>query len=282
MSKIYITADSTADLSPEILSSYDIKTIPLHIVYGSDEYLDGVDIKSADLLTRFAKDGVLPKTSAVAIPEYSDLFGELTSDGSKVIHFALSSGVSSTYNNACIAAKDFDGVSVIDTRLLSSAMGILIIKACEMRDKGYSAEEIVRVTTEMRERVGCSFILEKLNFMAKGGRCSGVVAFGANILGIKPGIVMTDGKLNVGKKYRGKINSCQLQYLSDVLENAESYDKSIAFLTHSPGTDEEQINELLKEIKKTVKFENLFVTTAGCTVTSHCGANTVGLLVLKK
>lgn len=281
MSKIYITADSTADLSPELLAKFDIKTVPLHIIYDDAEYLDGVDIGPDDIIVKYAESGKLPKTSAVSVGEYLDFFGALTADGSKVVHFSLSSGVSSTYGNACAAAAETEGVSVVDTLLLTSAMGFLILKACEMRDKGYSAEEIVRVTSEMRSKVRCTFILEKLDFMAKGGRCSSVAAFGANILGIKPAIGMTDGKLGVGKKYRGKIASCRLQYVTDQLD-CDDFDRNTAFFTSSPGVSEEQKNDLLREIKKLGKFENVYVTTAGCTVTSHCGAGCIGVLVLKK
>ena len=282
MSKIHITADSTIDLSAELLKKFDIKTTPLHIFYGDEEYLDGVGFNSDDLLKKFDETGKLPGTSAVSVGEYTDFFTELTKDGDSVVHFSLSSAISSTHQNAVTASADMNGVFVIDTKLLSTAMALPAIRACEMRDKGYSAEEITRVTSELCEKVRCSFILERLDFMAKGGRCSGVVAFGANILGIKPGITMKDGKLGVGKKYRGKINNAQMQYLDDVLADSDDLDRSTAFITASPGLSEAQRDELMKEAKKEGKFENLYFTTAGCTITSHCGRNCVGLLVMKK
>lgn len=281
MSKIYITADSTIDLPAALLEKYDIKTTPLHVFIGEDEYLDGVSINSTELLDKYNETKILPKTSAVPVAEYEEFFGRLTADGAFVVHYSLSSALSSSHQNALIASAGFKGkVFVVDTLLLSTAMALLAVKGCQMRDKGLSAEEIFRRSNDLRSKVKCSFILDKLDFLSKGGRCSALTAFGANILGIKPSIEMNNGKLGVAKKYRGKIELCQLQYINDLLSSEQNIDLSLGFLTFSEGCSEEQLENLRKEIRKNCRFECIETTKAGCTVTAHCGRNTMGFLFM--
>ena len=281
MNKVIITADSTIDFSPELVEKFDVKVIPLHILYDNEDYLDGVDITSADLLKKYEESGKLPTTSAVSVGEYLEFFGDITKDGDAVVHLSLSSDLSSSHQNACTAAEAYEDVHVVDTKQLTNGMGILAVKACDMRDKGYSAKEIASVISEMSPKIRTSFILEKLDFLAKGGRCSSVTAFGANILGIKLSIAMKDGKLGVSKKYRGKIDKCQMQYVSDVLEKIDELDKSICFIAKTADFSENTLENIKKEVKKVGKFENIYVCTAGCTITAHCGKNVMGVIVIQ-
>ena len=160
-------------------------------------------------------------------------------------------------------------------------MSILVIKAAHMAEDGMSAQDIAEELEFLREKVDISFALDNLEFLAKGGRCSAVTALGANILGIRPALEMHDGKLGVCKKYRGKIDKVQLQYLTERLETTEEFDDEVAFLTHSPA-DEAQVSELVNAVKASGKFKEVIKAEAGCTITAHCGPNCIGFVALKK
>lgn len=280
---IRLSADSTMDLTDNYKEKYQITVIPMHIVYGEESFDDRVTIDPAGIIRRFEETGETPSTSACSIGEYHELFEKLTADGSEVIHFSMSSAMSSTYRNACIAAEEFENVFVLDSRNITGGIGLLALKAAEMREKGFSAKEIVRVCGETVGKIRVSFVLEKLNFLAKGGRCPGVVAFGANILGIKPTIVVgDDGNMTVGKKFRGKFDVCIQKYVEDVLANAENPDLSHAVLVYSEGITEAQIEIARKEMKKHCRFEDILIMPTGSTIVAHCGSNTIGVLYIEK
>ena len=282
MADIIISADSTVDMTGEQLAAFGVKTVPLHVSFDSREFSDGIDFTAADVFAHYDSDKILPKTSAVSIEEYRTFFASLTENGDAVVHFSLSSGVSSSHNNALIAARDFENIFVVDTLTLSSAMGLLVIKACEMRDSGLSAKEIFTRSNLLREKVRCSFIVDKLDFLHKGGRCSALTLFGSNLLSIKPSIEMHEGKLGVAKKYRGKTAVCQAQYIRDALADSENIDTSVAFITTTVDVSEQQLSEYKKEVTAKVRFDRLLTSTAGCTITSHCGHNAMGVLFLVK
>ena len=246
MNKIFFTIDSAADLPNGLLGKIgDAEVVPLHIILGEDSYLDGVDVFPADIVEYAQSTGTLPKTSSVSVGEYADVFARLTGQGFEVVHIALSSGVSSTYSNACTAAGEFEGVYVVDSLLLTSAMALLLIKANELREQGVSAAGIAQRLQELKTKVRLSFIINGLDYLHKGGRCTGVAAFGANLLGIKPAIEMRDGKMFVGKKYRGKYEDCQLSYVRDVLGAVPQPDKSVCILDYTGGVSERQEQLLL-------------------------------------
>ena len=253
----------------------DIRVIPLHIILDDDCFEDGVNIQPDDLYAFYKKTGRLPKTSAVSVAEYTDFFKELTQDGSSVVHISFSSALSATHQNARLAAEDFDNVYIVDSKSLSTGIALLAIKAAQLAQDGLDAKTIAHEMEYKREKVVTTFILDKLEFLYKGGRCSGVAMLGANVLGIKPSIVMVDGKLQVGKKYRGKLENCQMQYVRDLLEQyAGRIDTDRAFLSRTAGVSDEQMKALQKEIHKTLKFKEYIVSTVGCTITSHCGERT--------
>lgn len=275
MARTIISTDSPADVPAEIRERYDIRVIPLHIILDDDCFEDGVNIQPDDLYAFYKKTGRLPKTSAVSVAEYTDFFKELTQDGSSVVHISFSSALSATHQNARLAAEDFDNVYIVDSKSLSTGIALLAIKAAQLAQDGLDAKTIAHEMEYKREKVVTTFILDKLEFLYKGGRCSGVAMLGANVLGIKPSIVMVDGKLQVGKKYRGKLENCQMQYVRDLLEQyAGRIDTDRAFLSRTAGVSDEQMKALQKEINKTLKFKEYIVSTVGCTITSHCGERT--------
>lgn len=275
MARTIISTDSPADVPAEIRARYDIRVIPLHIILDDDCFEDGVNIQPDDLYAFYKKTGRLPKTSAVSVAEYTDFFKELTQDGSSVVHISFSSALSATHQNARLAAEDFDNVYIVDSKSLSTGIALLAIKAAQLAQDGLDAKTIAHEMEYKREKVVTTFILDKLEFLYKGGRCSGVAMLGANVLGIKPSIVMADGKLQVGKKYRGKLENCQMQYVRDLLEQyAGRIDTDRAFLSRTAGVSDEQMKALQKEIHKTLKFKEYIVSTVGCTITSHCGERT--------
>lgn len=275
MARTIISTDSPADVPAEIRERYDIRVIPLHIILDDDCFEDGVNIQPDDLYAFYKKTGRLPKTSAVSVAEYTDFFKELTQDGSSVVHISFSSALSVTHQNARLAAEDFDNVYIVDSKSLSTGIALLAIKAAQLAQDGLDAKTIAHEMEYKREKVVTTFILDKLEFLYKGGRCSGVAMLGANVLGIKPSIVMADGKLQVGKKYRGKLENCQMQYVRDLLEQyAGRIDTDRAFLSRTAGVSDEQMKALQKEIHKTLKFKEYIVSTVGCTITSHCGERT--------
>ncbi len=279
MNKIVITADSPVDLSAEQAKTYGIEIIPLHIILDSEDHLDGVDITPDDIYEAYNTKKILPSTSAISVAEYETFFKKFTDEGLSVVHLSLSSAISSTHQNACIAAMELENVHVVDTRRLSTGMAVLALKAVELAESGLSAVEIATTLTAMRDKVSTSFILETLTFMNKGGRCSALVAFGANILGIKPTIEnLNDGSLVLGKKYRGKSSIVRRQYIDDKL-SAPNIDYTRIFVDHS-GLAEDEINELKAYIEDNYKFKEIIVTRAGSTISTHCGPGTFALMFM--
>ncbi|MBQ7692811.1 MAG: DegV family protein [Oscillospiraceae bacterium] len=277
---VVITADSTCDLSAELKARYDIRIIPLTILLGEDSYLDGVDFTTADIYTRYRKDGTLPKTSAPGIQQFTDFFTPILEAGCEIVHLDISSELSGSFNNACIAAQDLEGVYTVDTRSLSTGVALLAIEGAECRDRGMSAVEIAEHLNTLKEKVDTSFVLDTLEFMWKGGRCSGVTALGANLLRLKPGLEMHDGKLGVYKKYRGNIQSVYRQYTRERL-TAEIRPNHI-FVTDSGEVPEETLSELTDMVREAVPDAEIHRVKAGCTVTSHCGPKTFGVLFIRK
>lgn len=279
--QVIISSDSTCDLSQELVEKYKIRILPMGISLGDQTYRDGIDITPDDIYAHQEKTGELPKTSAINLMENMDYFEELTKDGSAVVHFTISSSMSSTYNNACAAASSFENVYVVDAKNLSTGSGLLVIAAAEMSQKGMEAAEIAQQVAELADHVDASFVVDNLEYLAKGGRCSAVAAFGANLLQLKICISVKNGAMGVTKKYRGKYGKVLLGYVADRLADAEDICLDRVFVTHA-GCAPEIVDSVVEEVKKTLPFKEVLVTRAGCTVSSHCGANTLGVLFLRK
>lgn len=278
---IKITADSTCDLSPELIQKYDVTAFPLYVVKGGQHYRDGVEIKPDDIYAYVAETGEMCTTAALSIGDYTDYFREFASKYDAVIHINISQGFSCCYQNACLAAEEFDNVFVVDSRNLSTGHGHVVIEACELAQQGIAPQEICERLQEFVERVDASFILDRLDYLAKGGRCSAVAAFGANLLKLKVCIEVKDGAMGAGKKYRGPYEKCMVEYITERLRDIDSLRTDRIFITHS-GMSDELIKKAIETVKKCGKFENIYVTRAGCTVSNHCGENTMGVLYIHK
>ncbi len=278
--KIRIAADSTCDLSPELIERYGITILPLGVALGDRQYTDGVDIDPDMIYKNYEETGLLPKTSAINLADFEAFFAEKTADGSAVILFTISSEMSSTYHNACLAAEGFDRAFVVNTRNLSTGGGLLVITAAEMAAAGETPEAIVARCNELAPCVDASFIIDSLEFLYKGGRCTALEAFGANLLSLKPCIVVRDAKMGVGKKYRGKFSAVLPKYVTDRLGDASDVIKGHIFVTHA-GCDEAIYTAVLEQVKTIAPEAEVHLTRAGCTISSHCGRNTLGVLFIR-
>ena len=277
---VVITADSTVDLSPELLERYQIRTLPLTIILG-EEYQDGVNFSPADMYARYHKDGLLPKTAAPSVQDFDNFFRPLVEAGYEVLHLDISSDLSNTYNAARLAAQELEGVYTVDSRMLSTGIGLLAIESAECAARGMSAREIAAHLYELREKVSTSFVLDTLEFMWKGGRCTGVEALGANLLKLKPALEMKDGKLGVYKKYRGNMAQVYRKYITERLSGKKIRPGHI-FLTESGEIEPEVVEELTALVKELSGCREVHHTVAGCTVSSHCGPRTLGVLFIEE
>ena len=277
---IVITSDSACDLSEDLVDKYNVKIIPLHVSIGDKDYKDCVDLMPDDIYGIYDKTGLLPKTSATNVLEYVKFFKQFTAKGCSVIHISLSSQVSCVYQNATLAASELSNVYVLDSLNLSTGIGLLVIKACEMRDSGLTASDIVKNLEKLIPCVNTSFVVDSLEFLHKGGRCSSITVVGANILHIKPCIEVLEGNMRLVKKYRGKLKNAIYNYVQERLKTTTDIDYSRIFITHS-GVDGDIIEMVKNIIKENSIFKEILVTRAGCTVTSHCGSNTLGILFVK-
>lgn len=281
MAKIIISSDSTCDLSPELIEKYNVSIIPLGITLGDKVYRDGVDITPDDVYAHHDKTGELPKTTAANVGEFIDYFTELTKDGDAVIHFTISSSMSSTYSNACLAADDFDNVYVVDSQNLSTGGGLQVLAAAEMAQNGMDPADIVAELEKITPCVDASFVIDSLEYLHKGGRCSAVAMLGANLLKLKPCIEVKGGAMGVGKKYRGAYGRVLAEYVDERLQDVDSLVTTRVFVTHA-GCDPEVVDAVVEQVKSKGIFEEVLVTRAGCTISSHCGANTLGVLFIRK
>ena len=281
---IAITTDSTCDLPQRFIDENDITVVPLTVLLGDTVYRDGVDIKPDDVYLFVEKTGKLPKTSAVTPAEYFEVFKQLTDEGKKVVHIGFSSGLSSSFQNACVAASEFDNVFCVDSKTLCTAQGLLVLKACDYRAKGMDAKKIADRVTKLVPKVSATFVLDGLEYLHKGGRCSSVARFGANVLGIKPSIAVDNqtGKLEVSKKYRGKIELVYKQYIADRMNEIKRIQPDRVVIAESGGVSPQTIAFAKGVIEGKDKFNQVIVADAGCTISSHCGPKTFAIFYIKK
>ena len=278
---IKIISDSTCDLPEEVLEKYNITMMPLSVIKDGKQFTDGVNITPAEIFDHVAAGGELCSTAAINIGEYGDLFAKYAEEYDGIIHINISSEFSSCYQNACLAAEDFDNVRVIDSRNLSTGQGLVVLKACELAQTCENLDTIAQKLRDFTDKVEASFLLDRLEYMVKGGRCSAAAALGANLLNLKPCIEVKNGKMGVVKKYRGNYAKCLANYVKDRLAGRDDIEKDTLFVTRTPVTD-----ECLNAVKETVAQYNDFQTTywneAGCTVSCHCGPGTLGVLFVRK
>jgi len=278
--KIKISADSTIDLSEELIKKYDIAIMPLNITLGDDTKLDGVEVTTDELFAYVDKTGELPKTASPSIVNYQEFYDKLLKDCDCVIHFVVSSQMSSCYNNAMKASDDYgDRVFVIDSRSLSTGIALLALYACDRANEGVAPNVIADECRNLTRKVQASFVLGDLNYMHKGGRCSGATCLSAKFLRIKPEIIVQNGEMKVGKKYMGKLGKVVENYVAETLGKHPQYNRKRVFVTHTPIENEvvENVKNILKD-----KFDEVYETQAGATISSHCGLETIGILFLDK
>ena len=278
---IKILSDSTCDLPQEVLEKNNITMIPLAVIKNGEQFTDGVNITPDEIFAHVAAGGELCSTAAINIGEYEECFAKYANDYDGIIHINISAEFSSCHQNACLAAEEFTNVRVIDSRNLSTGQGLVVIEACKLAQTCSSLDEIAEKLNAFTCRVEASFLLDRLDYMVKGGRCSAAAALGANLLNLKPCIEVKNGKMGVVKKYRGNYAKCLASYVKDRLSGRDDLDKATLFVTRTPVTD-----ECLSAVKAAVEQFNDFETTywnqAGCTVSCHCGPGTLGVLFVRK
>jgi len=280
--KIKINSDSTCDLPKELLEKYDITLFPLTVIKNGENFQDNVTITPADIFAHVAAGGDLCSTTAGNVGEYADLFTKYAADYDAVVHINLGSGFSSSYQNATLAAMDFDNVITIDSQNLSTGQGHIVLKAVELSRSCTDLQELKAQIEAYVPRVEASFVLDQLKYMVKGGRCSSAAALGANLLNLKPCIEVKDGKMSVVKKYRGSYSKCLVNYVKDRLSGREDIEDDLIFITNTPVSDDE-----LTAVQNAVSeygsfFKTVVHSEAGCTVSCHCGPGTLGVLFIRK
>lgn len=281
MSKIRICADSTCDLSPELIEKYNITITPLQIFLGDKDYTDQKDIFPQTIYDYVAKTGILPKTAAVSVGTYTDVFTELKKHCDEIIHFTISSEMSSCYQNAKLAAEEIGGIYVVDSRTLSSGIGHLAIEAAIMaQDETKTGQEIFDYVTSLVDRLNVSFVINSVNYLYKGGRCSGVAAVGANLLKLKPLIEVPSGKMDMAGKYRGNMKDVVKKYILDRLTLPDVKFKRDRIFVTCTCTDYDLPNYAKEIVESLGLFDEVLITIAGSTVTSHCGKDTLGILYI--
>lgn len=279
---IRILSDSTCDLSKEIIEKYNIGILPLHVNLGEEGYLDGVTINPDEIYEWSDANNETPKTAAISIGEAMDVFEPILAAGDEIIAFAISDSMSATRRVMQLAAEELeaeDRVHVIDSMNLSTGVGLQVVAAAIMAEEGKSADEIVAAIADITPRVRASFVVDILTYLHRGGRCSSVAALAGGMLRLHPRIAVTEGKMDAGKKYRGKINKVIMEYVSDMKEELLSAEKERVFITHS-GCDEETINQVRAYLEELNVFEEILVTRAGSVISSHCGPGTLGVLFI--
>ncbi len=279
--RIKITSDSTCDLSKELLQKYDIGITPLTVIKNSKAFQDGLTITPEEVFAHVAAGGDLCSTSAVSVGEYMDYFEGLAKEYDGIIHINLGSGFSASHQNACLAAQEYDNIRVIDSKNLSTGQGLVVLKACELAENATDLDELKAQLDAFTEKVEASFVVDKLEYLVKGGRCSSAAALGANLLNLKPCIEVKDGKMTVVKKYRGNYTKCLTNYVKDRLEGREDLDENILFVTQTV-VSEESYSAVIDSVKAGGIFRNIYESKAGCTISCHCGPGTLGLLFVRK
>lgn len=279
--RIKIMSDSTCDLPLEIVEKYDITLVPLTIQKGDSLYKDGVTITPADIFAHVAAGGSLCTTSASNIGEYEEKFSRFSDEYDGVIHVNIGANFSSSYQNACIAADNYDNVRVIDSESLSCGQGLIVLKACRMAENGADLDTIAETLNVYKKKIEGSFVLDRLDYMVKGGRCSSVTMLGANLLNLKPCIELKDGKMTVGKKYRGHYPVCLANYVKDRLKDRTDIEETTVFSVKTEVSDA-AYSAAMEAIQTHGHFETIIEAVAGCTISCHCGPGTMGIMFARK
>ena len=282
MNKVVIIVDSTCDLPKDLIEKNNIVIVPLTVNFPDETFYDGVDITTPQLYKMVSERGVLPKTAAITLGEIYNVFEKYISMGYDIIYTGISSFMSKSYENAVMMSKEFeDGrIEVVDSCNLSTGIGLVVLKACKWRDEGKDVHEIARLMRETIPYVRSQFIVDTMEYLHKGGRCSSVAKLFGTILKIKPLIVVREGKMSVGGKPRGKIEACLDKLVDMVIEDKDNIDLDAVFVTHSEA--DSSCEYLSGKVKEVLPEANLLNSRAGCIISTHCGPGTIGVLYILK
>lgn len=277
--RIKISADSTCDLSPALIQRYHIGITPLYVIRDGQSLVDGVDITPDDIYAHVAASGGMCSTAAVSVYDYTRFFSQQLEDCDAVVHFHISSDMSACYQNACIAAAELGNVFPVDARSLSNGIGMLVLEAAELaQQEGMTPQQLVQTVESHRPLLDVSFVVEQLDYLRKGGRCSSVAALGANLLSLRPCIQVKDGAMLVGKKYRGSYQKCLLQYVKERLEGHADINTRRIFITNSGGFTDEELAQVEAAVLACQPFDEVLHCRAGSTISCHCGPRTLGII----
>jgi len=279
--KIKIISDSTCDLSAQLIAENNITLTPLTVVKNDEQFKDGVTITPADIFAHVAAGGDLCSTAANSIGEYADVFEKYSADYDGILVITIGSGFSACYQNACLAAEDFPKVRVVDSQNLTTGQGLVVLKACELAKTATDLDALAEELHAYTEKVEASFVVDKLDYLVKGGRCSSAAALGANLLNLKPCIEVKGGKMAVGKKYRGNFSKSLVNYAKERLEGRDDIDTETLFITRTV-IDEDAYAAVKEAVSQHSNFKNVYETTAGCTISCHCGPGTMGIIFVRK
>ena len=283
MNKVILTSESACDLGEEHLTRLGVPTIPYHIHLDGSDYLDGIDLTAEDIFRVYREKHVLPQTGAVNVQDFIEFFRPFVEQGYEVVHIGLGSAISCSHQNAMLAAQSLPGVYPVDSRNLSTGVGTMVQYAREMIDRGMSGAEVKAACDELRTRVHGSFVVDTLEFLAAGGRCSALAAFGANLLKLHPCIEVDTqtGALGVGKKYRGQMSSVIPQYFRDVVSRFDNVETDFIFISHA-GCDPRDVERAKEAVLAVRPYQKIYVTLTGCTISTHCGPGCIGCFVVTK
>jgi len=279
--RVKISCDSTSDLSPELVQKYDIGVVPLIIMMGDEHLRDGVNVTPQDIFDYVESGRGACSTGAVNVEEYAQHFREYLKEYDAVVHINISSGFSACHQNATLAAEEFENVYTVDSLNLSTGSGHLVLDGAILASQGMPAHEIKEELTRRTSLVESSFVIDTLHYLCKGGRCSALTALSANLLKLKPCIEVKDGKMEVGKKYRGSLSKCVTRYVKDRLTGRDDIDRRRIFITYSP-IDLEIVVDVARIVEESGAFDEVIYATAGCAISNHCGPGTLGVLFYRK
>ena len=278
---IKIISDSTCDLSAELIAKYNIDIVPLFVMKNDEEFEDGVTITSQQIFDHVAAGGSLCSTAARSMVYYQEVFAKYADSYDGIIHINIGSQFSSSYQNACLAAMEFDNVRCIDSNNLTTGQGLVVLKACELAPTAQSLDVLAEELVNYSQKIETSFLVDKLDYLAKGGRCSSAAALGANLLNLKPCIEVKDGKMTVVKKYRGSFAKCLSTYVKDRLADREDVERKTLFITQAV-LPEDCHQAVMEAVETYGNFETVYETYTGCTVSCHCGPGTLGIIFVRK
>lgn len=280
-----MTVDSPCDIGQELKQRYGVEFIPCHIVLDGVDYLDGINIDVDMIYKAWVNNKLLPKTAGITTVEYHNAFKHYTDLGFSVVHVCLGSALSGSYQNACLAASELDDVYVIDSKSLSTGFGLMVVEAAERIQQGMEAKQVHAEVQPLTDKINASFILDTLDFLHAGGRCSAIANLGANLMSIKPAIKVQAsmcGTMTVGKKYVGKFDKCVLKYIEQQLMDRDDISLDKIFITYGGFEDESILAEAKEKVLSMHQFKEVFITRTGCTISSHCGPNTLGIMFMSK